>query len=98
MASMHNEEVDHASRAILFGVLAASIYHAERTKASDFLLNFDCRKVHRCSAERATYHLQESIRTETNGAKKAKYKDQLMAILVLNAVAVRYYTPAYSHY
>jgi arginine metabolism regulation protein II len=40
------------------------------------------------ASKRAKRHMQESLRLETSGDNKAKYKDQLMAIFSLIALAV----------
>jgi arginine metabolism regulation protein II len=40
------------------------------------------------ASKRAKRHMQESLRLETSGKGKAKYKDQLMAVFSLIALAV----------
>ena len=79
--------VKHASRATLFALLACSAHWLSRTP--DVFPTEKAVEISECCAKRAKSHLQSSLQTETSGVEKAKYKEQLMAILSLIALAVR---------
>ena len=82
-------DVKHANKANLFGALACSAFTIVETQ-SDLpgLPAAKCQQIVEHASMKAKIHLQESLRTETRGAQKARYKDQLMAINVLVALAV----------
>ncbi|KAF2794423.1 hypothetical protein K505DRAFT_407521 [Melanomma pulvis-pyrius CBS 109.77] len=89
LSYLHTGKLNHANAANLYGLLACSAYHlsvnlsAETTDSKEYWHNlFDCLK------ERAKKHMQISLREELKGPKKAKYKDQLMAILSMLAFTV----------
>ena len=73
--------VKHANKANLYGALACSAYNIAKTQpdCAD-LSSSKCQQIGDYASRRAKKHLQDSLRTETIGPQKAKYKDQLMAI------------------
>ena len=81
--------VKHANKANLFGTFACSAFSMVETQ-SDWpaLPTAKCQQIVEHASKRAKKHLQESLKTETCGPQKARYKDQLMAINTLIALAV----------
>ncbi|KAJ4298018.1 hypothetical protein N0V90_005917 [Kalmusia sp. IMI 367209] len=78
----------HANAANLYGILACSAYHlavnssGQTTKEPEYWMSlFTCLKT------QANKHMQVSLREELRGTRKAKYKDQLMAILAMLSYA-----------
>lgn len=81
--------VKYARLANLYGVLALSSYHMYSTASGDIPFSAEkCRRIYEVAALKGKVNLQESFRTEVNGPQKAKYKDQLMAILCMIALSV----------
>lgn len=80
--------VKHANKANLYGTLACSAYDIAKTQP-DYtdLSSSKCQQIGDFASRRAKMHLKDSLRTETAGPQKAKYKDQLMAINTLIALA-----------
>lgn len=83
--------VSCAKRATLFGVLAMSAFHLSKNPSFDVhpsrqVGNWE--QVQRTSSLEAKQNLQRSLKEELQGYSKAKYKDQLMAILTLLAFSV----------
>ena len=82
--------VKHANKANLYGALACSAYNIAKTQPEGLdLTSAKCQQIGDYASRSAKKHLQDSLRTETTGPQKAKYKDQLMAINMLIALAVR---------
>ncbi|KAJ4356106.1 uncharacterized protein N0V89_004134 [Didymosphaeria variabile] len=80
----------HANAANLYGILACSAYHlsvssGQTTKEPEYWMGLFIRL-----RSQANVHMQVSLREELKGPAKAKYKDQLMAILAMLACAVSY--------
>lgn len=83
--------VTSAKKAILFGMLAVSAYHLSKNppqNEQEPCLHKDMTQFVGGASAEAKSHLQQSLKRELHGASKAKYKDQLMAILCLLALAV----------
>lgn len=89
MTFLQVPDVKHANKANLFWVLACSAFTIVETYTdlSD-LPAAKCQQIINHASVRAKSHMQESLMTETRGAQKARYKDQLMAINTLIALAV----------
>ncbi|KAI4177301.1 MAG: hypothetical protein LQ348_005838 [Seirophora lacunosa] len=89
MTYLEIPDVKHANRANLFGALACSAYTISETQTHLAGLPVaTCQQIVNSASARAREHMQESLRTETHGTKKARYKDQLMAINTMIALAV----------
>lgn len=79
----------HANAANLYGLLACSAYHlaaSSATQSSETLEYWE--DLFSRLRGKAKIHMQISLRDELKGPGKAKYKDQLMAILSMLACAV----------
>ena len=77
-------DVKHANKANLFGTFACSAFSMVETQSGwPGLPTAKCQQIVEHASKRAKKHLQESLKTETFGPQKAKYKDQLMAINTL---------------
>ncbi|KAJ5347067.1 hypothetical protein MYU51_019941 [Penicillium brevicompactum] len=78
------EKITHARMANLFGLLACSAIHlvlnpsASSSKTPEYWW-----QVANQAYQEAKDHMQTSLNYETQGLKKAKYKDQLMAACIL---------------
>ncbi|CAG7935792.1 unnamed protein product [Penicillium salamii] len=78
------EKITHARMANLYGLLACSAIHlvlnpsASSSKPPEYWW-----QVASHAYQEAKDHMQTSLNTETQGLKKAKYKDQLMAACIL---------------
>lgn len=86
---LHGTSVKHANKANLFALLGCSAHMIAR--ASHHLDELDpvrAMQILEFSSKHAKRHMQESLKLETSGDDKAKYKDQLMAIFSLIALAV----------
>ena len=82
-------DVKHANKANLYGTLACSAYTIAKTQQDYInLSSTKCQRIGDNASSRAKKHLQDSLRPETSGPQKAKYKDQLMAINTLIALTV----------
>ena len=81
--------VKHANNANLYGALACSAYNIAKThiECAD-LSSATCQQIGDHASRSAKKHLQDSLRAETTGPQKPNYKDQLMAINMLIALAV----------
>ncbi|KAL1885829.1 hypothetical protein Plec18167_001325 [Paecilomyces lecythidis] len=83
------KDVKSARLANLYGILACSAYHKSRNLPADSGQSKEYWETVSEQAHRqARDSLQKSLLTEVQGAQKAKYKDQLMAIFSLTAFAV----------
>lgn len=82
-------DVKHANKANLFGIFACSAFAMVGTQSVlPGLPTAKCQQIVEHASVRAKKHLQESLKTETCGPQKARYKDQLMAVNTLIALAV----------
>lgn len=87
---LETKHVSHAAQANYWAVLSCAAYHANaipaiRTGSSQpSTENLDS-----ITLAKAKGHMQMSLRTEVQGKARAKYKDQLMAILMLTNNSVR---------
>ena len=89
MTYLESPDVKHANRANLFGTLACAAYTIADTQTD--LAGMPAAKylqIANHASRGAKKHMQDSLRTETSGTSKARYKDQLMAINTLIALAV----------
>ncbi|KAJ5232382.1 Protein of unknown function DUF3468 [Penicillium chermesinum] len=83
------EGVSHARLANLYGLLAcAAIDLARRPHLGTFQSAENWFQIASQTYQQAKDHLQVSLQHETEGPKKAKYKDQLMAANILTQYAV----------
>ncbi|KAK5936539.1 hypothetical protein PMZ80_011226 [Knufia obscura] len=74
--------VKHANAANLYSLLACSAYHiAMNPSGSDITNAMYWNDIAFRAGQRAKEHLQKSLQTELQGPNKAKYKDQLMALM-----------------
>lgn len=87
---LESETVTCAKKAILFGMLAISAYHLCKNPAANGLgpSSQDLEQLVDTASSEAKQNLQQSLKKELHGPSKAKYKDQLMAIQCLLALAV----------
>jgi arginine metabolism regulation protein II len=86
---LQGSNIKHANQANLFALLGCSAHMV--TKSSPPSTELDPTKAAQIleyASKRAKRHMQESLRLETSGEGKAKYKDQLMAVFSLIALAV----------
>ncbi|KAF2179688.1 hypothetical protein K469DRAFT_741505 [Zopfia rhizophila CBS 207.26] len=74
---LHTGVLKHANAANLYGVLACSAYHLSENPAHDSV-----------GSKQYWKSLFDRIREKAKGSKKAKYKDQLMAIISMLAFAI----------
>ncbi len=89
MTFLQVTDVKHANKANLFGIIACSAFTmAETHQDLPNLYPAKCQQIVEDASIRAKKHLQESLKTETRGTQKARYKDQLMAINTMIALAV----------
>ncbi|KAF4556532.1 Hypothetical protein D9617_1g084100 [Elsinoe fawcettii] len=88
---MGTEDVSHARRANLFGLLACTMKIGSGSSESmSNTSSHDIAEMMQYCANRAKFHMQQSLQHETCEPRKSKYKDQLMAILSLGLYAVRH--------
>lgn len=86
---LQGTNVKHATQANLFALLGCSAHMVAKASPSSSELNpIRGMQILEYASKRAKRHMQESLRLETSGVGKAKYKDQLMAIFSLIALAV----------
>lgn len=86
---LQGSNVKHATQANLFALLGCSAHMmAKMSPSSGELDPLRIMQILEYASKRAKRHMQESLRLETSGEGKAKYKDQLMAIFSLIALAV----------
>ncbi|EON66466.1 hypothetical protein W97_05564 [Coniosporium apollinis CBS 100218] len=89
MTFLGGKNVKHAHAANLYGLLACSAYHLASNPSiasSRSVEHWEQTVVQ--TSRKAKEHLQKSLQAELQGPNKAKYKDQLTAILSLMAFAV----------
>lgn len=81
--------IQHAKLANIFGLLAASAFHLASNPSSPSMQSPEhWMELFEAARSKAKSHLQHSLRFEISGPTKAKYKEQLMAILSLTASCV----------
>ncbi|GFF57623.1 hypothetical protein IFM62136_03501 [Aspergillus lentulus] len=84
-----SQNINHARQANLYGLLACSAIHLSTYPSAP---SSDAAQHWRGTAEnlfeQAREHMQLSIKNETQEPKRAKYKDQLMAICCLTEYAI----------
>ena len=74
--------VKHANAANLYSLMACSAYHLAMCPSSSSIANsVYWNDMASRAGQKAKEHLQISLRTELQGPSKAKYKDQLMALM-----------------
>jgi arginine metabolism regulation protein II len=89
MTFLHSPNVKHANIANLFAILGCSAHTIAKTQSYPYILSSQKgAQILDYASRQAKSHMQKSLRSETDGPQKAKYKDQLMAILSLIALAV----------
>ena len=89
MTFLQSSNVAHANKANLFAILGCSAHTITRTQRHSSTLTLEKGlQTLDYASKAAKRHMQESLRAETSGSRKAKYKDQLMAIFSLVALAV----------
>jgi len=89
MTFLQSSNVTHANKANLFAILGCSAHTITRTQCHPGTLTLEKGlQILDYASKAAKRHMQESLRAETSGSRKAKYKDQLMAIFSLVALAV----------
>lgn len=90
MTFLQSCNIKHASKANLFAILGCSAHTIAKTQLyPDTMSHEKGLQILDYASRRAKEHMQESLRIETYGSQRAKYKDQLMAIFSLIALAVR---------
>lgn len=88
---MESESVSHARQANLYSLLACSAIHlamASLTETVGLFPRNHWKEVSEQAYQLANTHMKISLSEETGGARKAKLKDQLMAIYGLTEFAV----------
>lgn len=81
---LYKEKVTHARKANYYGVLSCSAFHlfSNRGDLGGRLPEY-VESLASSTLTRAVHHMQRSLKTERSGPGKSKYKDQLMALLIL---------------
>lgn len=88
MTFLQNPDVKNASKANLLAILGCSAHTIAKTQHYPDTMSHDkAMQILEYASRKAKFHLQESLRTETSGAGKAKYKEQLMAVYSLIALS-----------
>lgn len=86
---LQGTDIKHANKANLFALLGCSAHMIARSSHPTTELDpVRGMQILEYASQHAKRHMQESLRLETSGDGKAKYKDQLMAIFSLIALAV----------
>lgn len=84
------KNVSHAAKANYWAVLSCAAYHANATPAArSGSSQPSMEDTAAMTLTKAKHHMQMSLKTEVQGKSRAKYKDQLMAILMLTNNSVR---------
>lgn len=87
---LQSSDVGHARKANFFAVIGCSACNFTKTNRSSLAISYDeCTRIAEHASATAKLHMQKSLQEETSGIRKAKYKDQLMALFSLIALAVR---------
>jgi arginine metabolism regulation protein II len=90
---MESESVSHARQANLCSLLACSAIHLAMDSSTETIGSFPrnhWKEVSEQAYQDANTHLKISLSEETGGVRKAKLKDQLMAIYGLTEFAVSF--------
>ncbi|KAF2123840.1 hypothetical protein P153DRAFT_361492 [Dothidotthia symphoricarpi CBS 119687] len=88
MTYLESSDVRHANKANLFAILGCAAHDIAKTHVAAGLISSEKgTRILEYASKRAKSHMQESLSLETSGSSKAKYKDQLMAIFSLIALA-----------
>jgi arginine metabolism regulation protein II len=99
LSYMHTGTLNHANAANMYGILACSAYHLSLRPSPDMADSLEYwGTLSNSLKESAKRHMQISLREELIGPKKAKYKDQLMAILSMLAFTVSYCVLCEEHF
>lgn len=86
---LQGSNVKHATQANLFALLGCSAHMvAKVSPSSSELDSVRAMQTLEYASKRAKRHMQESLRLEAAGEGKSRYKDQLMAMFSLIALAV----------
>ncbi|PLB55241.1 hypothetical protein P170DRAFT_36219 [Aspergillus steynii IBT 23096] len=86
---LNAQNITHARQANLYGLLACSALHLTLKLPNDTNRSIDhWKQVTKRAFEQAKEHMQISLKTETQLPKKAKYKDQMMALCALTEFAI----------
>lgn len=86
---LQSSNVKHANLANLFAIIGCSAHTITKTQNYPGVLSYQRgTQVLEYASRHAKSHMQESLKSETAGPGKSKYKDQLMALFSLIALAV----------
>ena len=86
---LSSQDITHARLANLYGLLACSALHLSLKLPNDTDRSIDhWKQVTKRAFEQAKEHMRLSLKNETQMPKKAKYKDQMMALCALTEFAV----------
>lgn len=89
MTFLQTSNMKHANIANLYAIIGCSAHTIIKTESYPETLSYQKgTRILEYASRRAKSHMQESLRSETTGPQKAKYKDQLMATFSLIALAV----------
>lgn len=86
------KRVSHAAQSNYWAVLSCAAYHASATpagRAGSSHMHPSMESLASITLTKAKGHMQMSLKIEVHGKPRAKYKDQLMAILMLTNNSVR---------
>lgn len=90
LAFFSEQDINHARMANFYSILACSAYHLSANPSRDSTRSAEYwKQIASQTYHEAKNHMQRSLQTEVYGPRKAKYKDQLMAIEGMTAFAVR---------
>ncbi|KAL6158346.1 hypothetical protein ACJBU6_02465 [Exserohilum turcicum] len=88
MTFLQTSNMKHANIANLYAIIGCSAHTIIKTESYPETLSYQKgTRILEYASRRAKSHMQESLRSETTGPQKAKYKDQLMATFSLIALA-----------
>lgn len=93
---MDGAATKHAPFCNLLAILALSATHFANTVAKHLGTSAQWQATGEKMLEAAMIHLQHSLHTEVQGSKKAKYKDQLVAVIAVLNYAVKFLFRAYT--
>ncbi|CAN9343755.1 unnamed protein product [Alternaria alternata] len=86
---LQSSNVKHANLANLFAIIGWSAHTITKTQNYPDVLSYQRgTQILDYASRHAKSHMQESLKSETAGPGKSKYKDQLMALFSLVALAV----------
>ncbi|KAH7084593.1 fungal-specific transcription factor domain-containing protein [Paraphoma chrysanthemicola] len=85
---LQSSTVKHANMANFYAILGCSAHTITKTQSYPDTVSYQKGvQILDYASRQAKSHMQDSLRLETAGSQKAKYKDQLMAIFSLIALA-----------